>query len=134
MSNFENSKQFTSPGKVAVENLMKFYDIELDMMANELVDSLTPAVKSMQAVQIVLQMQMELADHIKSKGTSNKAIRSAKRLNELYMCVVSLNRITGDLNTLQLSNRELNARLNLLKTENQELKRQIDNVINAENF
>jgi|GEM_PF-3702025 len=134
MGNFKNNQQFTSPGKLAVENLMKFYDIELDMMANELIDSLTPAVKSMQAVQIVLQMQIELADHIKSKGNSDKALKSAKRLKELYLCVMSLNTLTGDINTLQLANRELNASMKLLKIENEELKSQIENVIKAETF
>lgn len=131
---FENKYPFSSPGKVTTEALMQFYDLELGTMANELVDSLTPAVKSMQAVQIVLQMQLELADYVKEKGKSDKAIKSAKRLFELYDCVVSLNRLTGDLNTLQLTNRELHGKMQVLRNENAELKLKIENMVKAENF
>ncbi len=134
MANYKNNYPFSSPGKVTVEKLMEFYDTELDMMSNDLVDSLTPAVKSMQAVQIVLQMQIELADHIKAKGTSNKAATAAKRLFEIYGCVVSLNRLTGDLNTMQLTNMELNGRMKVLQLENSKLKQQLENIAKSETF
>lgn len=134
MNNFKNSTYFESPGKVTIENLMQFYDVELGMMANELVDSLTPAVKSMRAVQIVLQMQIELADHIKQKGESDKGLKSAKRLFELFDCVTSLNRLTGDLNTLQLTNREQAGKILVLRKNNADMRRRLENIEKAENF
>lgn len=134
MSDFKNKYPFGSPTKVNMENLMDFYDIEMGMMQNELMDTLSPAVNSMRAIQIVLQMQIELADHVKVRGISDKAKISAKRLFELYDSVYQLNRLTGDLNTLQLTNRELSGKMQVLKNENNALKQQIENIIKAEQF
>jgi hypothetical protein len=131
MNNYKSSGYFGSPTKALIDNLLRFYDLEMGMMSNDLIDSLTPSIKSMEAIQIILQMQLELADYIKEKGKSDKALKSAKRLLKLYDCVQFLNRLTGDLNTLQLTNRDIYSKIQLLRVENADIKKQLSNMIKA---
>lgn len=117
-----------------MENLMSFYDFELGAIANELSETLTPSVISMQVIQLIIQMQIEMADFIKKNGKSDRAEKSARRLMDIYSLMVKLNSFTGEMNAMKLRNREIIGKYKLLIQENIELKRKLKTVEDAENY
>lgn len=125
---------YGSPNKVALENLLEFYTADLQITISQMVDTLSPAVLSMEAVQIVLQMMIQNTEYVQKNGKSEKANESAKKLMKLFECVTKLNKITGDMNTLQLQNKEFYVKMKLAQKENIELKQRLQNIVDAENF
>jgi hypothetical protein len=128
------STPFGSPKQALHEQLFQFYDIELQQMSSEIIDTLEPSVISMEATQLVLQMLIELAEHIKLRGQSDRAGKSAKRLTRLLELICKFDKVTGNMAKLKTDNRELWQMIYKLRAEKQALQTKIDNIIAAEQF
>ena len=119
-------EKYGSIKQVIDRDLIAFYDIELQLMAQEYIDTLSPAVTSMEIVQIALQMMIETVEFVKKNGKSDLTEKRTARATRLFELASRLNTLTGDNNTLQLNNKELGRQIVKLRIENIELKKQLD--------
>lgn len=124
-------EKYHSIKQSAQEELMRFYDAELYLMATDWIDTYTPATLSMEATAIVVRMMIELNEFIQAKGKSDRTEKSNTRLKRLFEIICKLNNLTGDLNTLKLNNKELWLQLGREKKKNADLKQQVDNIKKA---
>lgn len=128
-----SQKYFGSQNNALAEQLIDFQRNELSILSQTYMDVLTPSVTSMKATQVVIEMLLELGDHIKKNGKSERLEKSVKRLFNLLDLIAKLNNLTGDLNTLKLSNNSIMAENHLLRVDNINLKKEIEAMIKSHN-
>jgi len=121
-------EKYGSIKKAVDDELISFYNLELQMMAMERVDDLTPAVVSMEISQIAIQQLIELAEYVKKNGKSEATQKRMTRCMRLLDLSCKLNTLTGDLNTMKLNNKELARTVGMLRIKNAELIKQLEGV------
>lgn len=120
-----------------VENLTDIIDgkdLQMRILENEMVDVTAASAASSKTTLLILHMMMELNLHVQKKGWTAPAKASQERLVKL----LELNRELDGMNNqnLQLKsiNRDLHAQYQLLRIENKELKKKLDDIVKAENY
>ena len=111
-----------------------FKNIELGLLESEMQDVLEPSLLLSQITYIHTEMLSELFDYIKKNKPSERLTASKERLLNLLTKTEKLNSMTNKMQTLKLFNRELVVKLQLLRVENDELRKQLKNISDANNF
>lgn len=108
--------------------------LQLIVIENELKDNMEVSVLVSKLTQHILQMLIEYGDFIKNKTETEAHKRSRNRLSELLDISSRLMEISSNNQAVRLYNRELAAKIQLLRINNAELKEQIGNFNNAINY
>lgn len=108
--------------------------LQLIVIENELKDNMEVSVLVSKLTKHILQMLIEYGDFIKNKTETEAHKRSRKRLSELLDISSRLTNIDSNSQSFMLFNRELATKIQLLRIENSELKRQIENMVKAEEY
>lgn len=108
--------------------------LQLVVIENELKDNMEVSVLVSKLTKHILQMLIEYGDFIKNKTETEAHKRSRKRLSELLDISSRLMNIDSNYQSFKLFNRELATKIQLLRIENIELKRQIENMVKAEEY
>ena len=116
------------------DELRELQQLEMYVLADELRDTLEPCKLTTELIVIILQMMMELNEYRRKNKTTDKVLASEKRLKKLLDIATGLDKITSNLHGFKVTNRYLLAKNLLLNKEKAELKRQLDNLTNADNF
>ena len=111
-----------------------FKNIELGLLESEMQDVLEPSLLLSQITYIHTEMLSELFDYIRKNKPSERLTASKERLLNLLTKTEKLNSMTNKMQTLKLFNRELVVKLQLLGVENDELRKQLKNISDANNF
>lgn len=119
-----------------IENLEDGFDIkniEVMLLQSELTDALKPNLLLTKITSIHLEMLMEVHQYEK-KHPSDRIKASKARLLNLLEMSEHLNSLSCKLQSLKLFNRELVTKIQLLRVENADMLRQLENIQNAQNF
>ena len=120
-----------------IANLQDGFDIkniEVAFLESEMQDVLEPSLLLSQITYIHTEMLSELFDYIRKNKPSERLTASKERLLNLLTKTEKLNSMTNKMQTLKLFNRELVVKLQLLRVENDELRKQLKNISDANNF
>ena len=120
-----------------IANLQDGFDIkniEVAFLESEMQDVLEPSLLLSQITYIHTEMLSELFDYIRKNKPSERLTASKERLLNLLTKTEKLNSMTNKMQTLKLFNRELVVKLQLLGVENDELRKQLKNISDANNF
>lgn len=130
------AKEYFKKLQEQIETLEDGFDIkniELGLLENEMQDFLKPSVLLSQQAKYLLEMTEELIEYAKSKP-GPRVNASKERLLNLLHLHTQLGGVLTYNQTIKLFNRELVTKIQLLRVENADLRRKLDNVHKSDNF
>lgn len=120
-----------------IEGLQDGFDIksvELALMESEMKEQARPNELLGQLSGYHLEMLSELIDHCKDKKVTERILASKDRLIKLLDIGHDLNILSVHNQSLKLLNREIVAKIQLLRIENSQLKTALKKITDAEQF
>lgn len=108
--------------------------VEIALLQSEMVETLKPNVLLMQLTQVHLEMLMEIQEYRTKNKTTERILKSYNRLLKLFDISTQLSGLGDDNQTLKLSNKELVVRMQILRVENSNLKKEIKKLTDSNNF
>ncbi len=131
------AKEYLKKLQEQIERLEDGFDIkniELVLLENELKDNLRPNIILSQLTQFILQMLIELNQYEQKNKLSSKVLASKIRLLSMFDLITELSGMGDKLQNFKLFNRELVIKMQMLRAENYNLKKQLKAVSDAETF
>lgn len=128
---------YTQELKKRIDDLQDGIDgknLELQVMENEMTDVFKSSVAASQITQMVLQIMIELNQHVQKKGWSDAARASQTRLIKMLGAASVMMSATDENYRLKLVNAELYKNYQLLRVQNKEMRLKLENIEKAENF
>jgi len=117
----------------ALEDGFDIKNVEMGLLENEMQDFLKPSALLAQQSRLLLEMTDELFEYAKKKP-GPRVTASRDRLMILLHINTQLGSVMCYNQSLKLFNRELVGKIQLLRIERAELKKQIENMTKANNF
>ncbi len=117
----------------ALEDGFDMYQVELGLLENEIQEINTPNQLLGEQTGLLLEMLSEVVEFGKKKP-SERVAASKKRLLELLSINTRLNQIVSYNQSLKVFNKQLVGSIQVLRLENSDLKRQIENMVKAEEY
>jgi hypothetical protein len=125
------AKEYFKQLQEQIEQLQDGFDIknvEIGLLENEMQDNLRPNLLLSQLTSIHLDMLSEIIDYQIKHKPSERIIGSKNRLIKLLDISTELSGIGDKMQSFKLFNRELVTRMQLLRVENAELRKKLDDV------
>jgi hypothetical protein len=131
------AKEYLKKLQEQIESLEDGFDIksiELGLLQNEMQDTLRPNIILSQLTHFILQMLGELNEYQQKNKLSAKAIASKTRLITMINITIELSGMGDKMQTLKLFNLELVNKMQLLRVENANLRKELKGVEDAHNY
>lgn len=111
-----------------IKNQIDVKEAEISLLKDELTDTLTPSVKTLECIEIVIGMICDLNLYIQKNGNNDAALKSKERLTKLFSNLHDLSSIAETNYSLKLTNRNLHTQNNLVRVENNNLNKELKNL------
>lgn len=108
--------------------------IEVSLLQNDMQDTLHPNIILSQLTHFILKMLGELIEYQNKNKPSLKVIASKTRLITMLNITIELSGIGDKMQSIKLFNKELVTKIQLLRVENSDLRKELKNVEDAVNY
>lgn len=102
--------------------------VEIALLQSEMVDMLKPNVLLMKLTQLHLEMLMEIQEFRLKNKTTERVLKSYERLLKLLDISTQLSGLGDKAQSLKLFNKELVGRMQMLRLENSNLKKELNKI------
>lgn len=118
--------QFNSIAKANNDQLLELVNDDMQVMATWITDTMSPVISCSAQKTILYEMESEIQEHIKTKGTSDKAESSLKRIESLITLNEKIFNVCSENRMLQLSIQHAERKMSVLAEENRKYKKRIE--------